>query len=80
MAIRQVIASLLIVQRVADKSAFTGDTLVHGSTTPLKARRQAELTDDSGGYLTSSLSKYGTNSGEIGAGVETTVGVCREKV
>jgi len=69
----QVIASLLIVQRVADKTAFTSDTTAHENTALFKTRDQGELTSDSGWYPTSSVGGYGTTSGDAG----TVIDICR---
>jgi len=46
--IGQVIASLLIIQRVADKSALTSNTLAPGNISSFRARSQGGLTGGSG--------------------------------
>jgi len=76
----QVIASLLIIQQVANKSSSTRDTLVRRSTAPLKPRDQGELTDDSGGHHTSSMSKCRMTSNQVGVGVEAMVNIHQERV
>ena len=52
--IGQVIAPLLIIQRVANKSALTGDTMAAESPDPLKSWGRREMTGGSdtlpGGY------------------------------
>jgi len=73
----QVIASLLIIQRVANKSAFSADTVAHESICTINAGDKGELTDDSGGYHTSSLGKYEKTSSEVGFG--SVIDICREK-
>lgn len=75
--IGQVIAPLLITQRVTDKSAFTSDTVVTGRLSSFKARSRGELTDGgvalpSGGPM-SSASGNGRDSSEHGVGAETTI-------
>ena len=72
------IASLLIIQRVASKSALTGEAVVSGSISSFKARSRGEFTDCSdvlpGGETMGSLRKPGKNSsGELGVVIETTV-------
>jgi len=76
----QVIASLLIIQRVAEKSAFTSDTLARASTALLKARGRGELTDDLSGYPTNSVGKHEATSGEVGVGADTMVDIRQDKV
>ena len=74
--IGQVIAPLLITQRVTDKSAFTSDAVVTGCLSSFKARSRGELTDGvalpSGGPM-SSASGNGRDSSEHGVGAETTI-------
>lgn len=72
---QQVIASLLIIQRVANKSSLTNNTIAPGNISSFKAKSQGELTGDSGtlpgrNYV-SSVGEHGTTSGELGVGVET---------
>ena len=74
------IASLLIIQRVADKSAFTSNTITHVSAPMFRVRGQGESTDDSGEYPMGFASKSGTTSGEVGVGVETVINVRQDKV
>jgi len=73
----QVIAPLLIIQRVADQSALTSNTTLRGSIGSSKARSRGESTNGSstlpGGYSLKSL-------GEHGVGVETVIDIHRDKV
>ena len=76
----QVIAPLLIIRRVANKSAFTSDTINPGSISSFKARTRGELTgssvDISGGNPGSSVGECGMDSGELG--VENVIDFHRE--
>ena len=78
------IAPLLIIQRVADKSALTSDAIVSGSVSSLKTGSQEELTsgnDALGGYSMSSEGKRGINSsGKLGVVVETAINFHRDVV
>ena len=73
----QVIAPLLIIQRVADKSALTSDTVVSGHLGSFRARNREELTDVSAALSVndpiSSSDRNGENSGELWVGAETTI-------
>ena len=67
------IASLLIIQRVANKSALTSNTVASARLSDFKARSRGQLTTGggaifSGGYPINSLDERGTNPGELGAG------------
>ena len=70
------IAPLLIVQWVANRSAFTSHTISTGHASSFNVRRQEELTggDDTplGGYLMSSVGWYEGNRGGLGVAVKTT--------
>jgi len=72
----QVIAPLLIIQRVANGSAFTGHTITIGHTSLFNARRQGEPTGRDGtplgSYLKNSAVVYGNNPGSPGVVVEKT--------
>ena len=80
----QVTASLLIVQRVANKSALANDTIVLGSSSLFKASLQGRLTGGSGtlsgGHPTRSVGEYGMSTVEHGIWVETVIEIRREKV
>jgi hypothetical protein len=79
----QVIAPLLIIQRVADKSALTSETVVSGRISEFRARTL--VWSSGGGALrsgatTNSLDRRGVSSSELGVGAETTINFYREKV
>jgi hypothetical protein len=80
----QVIAPLLIIQRVANRKAFTSETIVTGRTSSMNFRNQGESTGGSGtlpgGYPKFSADKHRMNSGELGIGVETTIDFHQDKV
>ena len=64
--IRQVIAPMLIIQRVANKSALTSNDVVHGWISEFEAKNQEESTGDggslpSGDPMTSSVGECGKN-------------------
>ena len=68
------IASLLIIQRVANRSALTSNTVASGRLSDFKARSQGQLTTGSdalpsGGDPASSVDERGTDSGEPGVGI-----------
>ena len=70
------IASLLIIQRVANKSALTSNTVTSGRLSDFKAKSQGQLTTGngalpSGGDPMSPVDERGTNSGELGVGMTT---------
>jgi len=76
----QVIAPLLIVQRVASKTALTSNTDMIGNISSFKARDPAELT---GGSVSldnkdpnGSVVERGTNSDEFS--VDTLIGIHRD--
>ena len=80
----QVIAPLLIVQRVASKSAFASDTTTTGHVSSFKFRSQGEST---GGIDTrtdecymSSVDKYGRNPGKLGVEVGTMINLHQSEV
>ena len=74
--IEQVIAPLLIVLRVANKSALTSNTVASGHISEFKAQTQGELASGTGtplgGDLMSPADECGTNSGELRVCVRTT--------
>ena len=70
------IASLLIIQRVANKSALTSNTVASARLSDFKARSRGQPTTGggaipSGGDSMSSVDERGTNSGELGVGMTT---------
>ena len=69
------IAPLLIIQRVADRSALTSRTIITGHTSSFSVRRQGEPTGSDGtpldGHLKNLATGYGKNPGELGSVVET---------
>ena len=71
----QVIASLLIIQRVANKSALTSDSLAAGHISEFKARSRGGLTDGSnpipGGHTMSPVGEREMDSGEPEIAVES---------
>ena len=73
--IGQVIASLLIIQRVANKSALTSKTIVSGHLSTFKARSRGGTSCTSGplpgGGPASWEDKRGVSSSELGVGVES---------
>lgn len=80
----QVIAPLLIIQRVASKSALTSDTITTGHVSSFRFRSQRESTGGSdtphGRYHTSSVDRYGKNPGELGVEVEATIDLRQSEV
>ena len=72
----QVIASLLIIQRVANRSALTSETITHGNIDQFKAGGNALP----GGQSMSFMVEYGISSVEPGIGVETVIDIHRDKV
>ena len=74
--IGQVIAPLLIIQRVANQSALTGSAVVSGNVSSFRARSRRELTTRGvtfpGRDSMSSADENGKNSDEPGVEVETT--------
>ena len=79
----QVIAPLLIIQRVADKSALTSDTVVSRHIS-FEARSRGEFTSESGtlpgGCRMGLAVRHEKNSGELGVGVETTIDSHRDMI
>ena len=65
----QVLAPLLIIQRVANKSALTSNTFISGHLSSFKARSGEKSTSEAGAILSgdamSSVDKRGVNSGEL---------------
>jgi len=83
LAENQVIAPLLIIQRVANRSALTNGTIVTGHTGSLNFRNPGETTGGNSALpdepaTRSPVNKYGDSSGELGVVVETTVDLRRE--
>ena len=80
----QVIAPLLIVRRVANKSAFTSDSVASERISEFKARSQGRSTGRSdalpGGDSTSSVDECGTSSGEHRIEVETSVDIHQDTI
>ena len=80
----QVIAPLLVIQRVADKSAATSDAVVSGRISDFEVRSRGELTGGSGalssGCPASPVDQYGINSYELRVKVGTTIDLHRDKV
>jgi len=85
LAENQVIASLLIVQRVANRSALTSRTIVTGHESSVIFRSRGQLTDGDGAppraYAVNLVDRYGLkNSGEPGVGIEVTIDSRRDVV
>ena len=71
------IAPLLIILRVANKTALTSEAIVPGRISTFKARTRGESAGG-GGTLPgvdpmSSVDEYRTNSGELRVGVKTMI-------
>ena len=69
------IASLLIIQRVANKSALTSNTVASARLSDFKARSRGQPMTGGGAILSggdsmSSVDERGTNSGELGATID----------
>ena len=66
---RQVIAPLLIIKRVANKSALTSNAIISGQTSSSGVRSRGKLTGGSdplfGGDPMNSVDEYGMNSSEL---------------
>jgi len=77
-----VIAPLLIIKRVANRSALTGDIIVTGTINSLKFGSGGSGSDDTlpGGSFVSSVDSCSKNSGElgVGVGVEATIDLHRD--
>ena len=71
--IEQAIAPLLIIRRVANKSALTKDTIASGRITSLKFAIRGKSADHSGSLPTIAVDGYGMNSGEFEVGVGSTI-------
>ena len=68
------IAPLLIILRVANKTALTSDAVVAGRVSTFKARSRGESADGGGtlsGDSTSSVDEGGTNSWELRVLIDT---------
>ena len=74
--IGQAIASLLIIKRVANRSALTNDTIPSGRLPSLKAASGGELTGDNGappgGAPINSVRGHEVGPGELAIGPEPT--------
>ena len=74
--IGQAIASLLIIQRVANKSALTSNTIASGHLSSFRARSGERTTGTSGalpsGDPANSVDRRGVTSGELEIGVQET--------
>ena len=77
------IAPLLVIQRIANKSALTSNTIASGHLSSFKARSRADVTGG-GGTLPSGddypVSSVDEPAGELGAGAETTIDLHREEI
>ena len=76
--IGQVIAPLLVIRRVANRSALTSSAVTSGRNSEFRARSRRDSTDGSSATLpsggtTSSVDEYEMNSGGVGAGAEISV-------
>ena len=75
---------MLIIRRVANKSALTNKSLVSGHLSSFKARSEGGTTGGSGtisgGDPASSVDEDETNTSELGVGVETINDSDREEV
>ena len=73
----QVIAPLLIVERVANRTALTSDSIVTGNVGTFRTRSRGESTGGSyarsGGQPMCSADSHGKGTGEVGAVAETAV-------
>ncbi|KAF9652147.1 hypothetical protein BDM02DRAFT_3183873 [Thelephora ganbajun] len=80
----QVIAPLLIIQRVANQSALTSNIVVSGPATSLNFRSRGKSTGASStlpdGYSMDSVGRYGKGTDELGVGVESTIDFRRGEV
>ena len=80
------IAPLLVIQRIANKSALTSNTIASGHLSSFKARSRADVTGGGGtlpsgdDYPMSSVDEPAVTSGELGAGAETTIDLHREEI
>ena len=82
--IGQVIAPLLIIQRVANKSALTSNTIASRHLSSFRARSRGMSTGGnvnlSGGDPTSPVNNLGVGSGDLGVGDETTTDYHLDKI
>ena len=82
--IGQVIAPLLIIQRAANKSALTSNTIASGRLSSFKARSRGISTGGGGalsdGDPTSSVDQRGVGSDEPRIEVETTNDSCQDNI
>jgi len=80
--IEQVIAPLLIIQRVANQSALTSNTIATGHIGSFHARSPGESTNDSGTlpgeYSLDLMDKRGKNPSELVVVVGTTIDFCQD--
>jgi len=80
----QVIAPLLIIQRVANQSALTSDAVTTGPVGSIHFRSRGESTSGDGPLPVTRpmdlANKFGKDSGELGVGVETTIHFSRGEV
>ena len=77
----QVISPLLIIQRLADHSALTSDTIVSWSGCSRNQELMGGSGTLSGGYPLSSVDACGKTSGDqLGVGIETMSNLHRDKV
>jgi len=74
--IKQVIAALLIIQRVADRSALTSDTIVTGNISSFQIGSRGEsVGNDYAVYSMDSADSYGKNTSRQRIAVETEIGL-----
>ena len=73
---------MLVIQRVANKSALTSGTVAPGHTSEFKVRTPEELTGGGGTvpgrYTASSVDRRGVASGELGT--EITIDLHQDRV
>ena len=70
------IAALLIIQRVANRSALTSDTIVTGNISSFQIGSRGESVGDNHAvYPMGSADNYGKNTSELGIVVETEIGL-----
>ena len=74
-------AAYIIIQRVANKSAFTSNTVASGQVISFKVRSRGQFTDGSGTLPdTSSVDKYEMSSRKLEVGVDTTIDFHWDKI
>ena len=79
--IEQVIAPLLIINRVANQSALTGNTVVAPQIGSFTFKRGGESMGSGappGGYPLGLGDNYGKNNSELGIGIATTINLPEE--